>query len=348
MWKYGRTLGIGVCVLCTAMTIENTALASNTSDVKALTAGAGTVLNVKGEVSDVLLKVGAASVMDDYSEEVLWGYSNLGIAKVENHLNVRSVPADDGKLVGKLSTDAACEILGFEGDWAHIKSGKVEGYVHEDYLLMGSRAKARAAEIVKPLATVTSNALKVREKPSTESPVITTVPNGEEMEVVREKDGWVEVMLDDESAYISSEFVSVEEKLNTAVTMSELLYGNGVSNVRVDLAQYAKQFVGNRYVWGGTSLTKGADCSGFVLSVFRKYGISLPHSSVAQAGYGSKINASQAQPGDLFFYAKGGRINHVAIYIGNGQVVHASSPSTGIRISNATYRNPVAVRRLLP
>ena len=115
-----------------------------------------------------------------------------------------------------------------------------------------------------------------------------------------------------------------------------------------DIVDYAMQYVGKvPYVWGGTSLTKGADCSGFVLSVFKKYGVSLPHSSVAQAGYGSKISPSEAQPGDLFFYAKGGRINHVAIYIGNGQVVHASSPSTGIRISNAFYRTPAAVRRIL-
>ena len=109
---------------------------------------------------------------------------------------------------------------------------------------------------------------------------------------------------------------------------------------------YATQFVGNPYVWGGTSLTRGADCSGFVMSVFANYGISLPHSSRAQANCGTKISASDAQPGDLFFYGNGSSINHVAIYIGGGRVVHASSPKSGIKISGAYYRTPVKVVRV--
>ena len=129
--------------------------------------------------------------------------------------------------------------------------------------------------------------------------------------------------------------------------MTELKYGQGVSDVRVDLVNYAKQFLGNPYVWGGTSLTKGADCSGFVLSIYKKYGISLPHHSGSQAKIGTKISLSEARPGDLVFYAKNGTVNHVAIYIGNGQVIHASNERTGIRISNATYRTPYCVRRLL-
>lgn len=99
------------------------------------------------------------------------------------------------------------------------------------------------------------------------------------------------------------------------MTMTEVRYGQGVSDVRVDLVSYACQFVGNPYVWGGTSLTRGADCSGFVMSVFANYGVSLPHSSGSQAGHGTSISASEAQPGDLFFYGNGSRINHVAIYI---------------------------------
>ncbi|MDY4838965.1 MAG: C40 family peptidase, partial [Lachnospiraceae bacterium] len=116
---------------------------------------------------------------------------------------------------------------------------------------------------------------------------------------------------------------------------------------RVACVSYATQFVGNPYVWGGTSLTNGADCSGFTMSVMAKYGVYLPHSSRAQANCGTRVSASEAQPGDLFFYGSGKGINHVAIYIGNGQIVHASSPSTGIKISNAFYRSPVCVTRVL-
>ena len=136
--------------------------------------------------------------------------------------------------------------------------------------------------------------------------------------------------------------MTVEEKLDTAITMTELLYGQGVSDVRVDLVEYAKQFIGNPYVWGGTSLTKGADCSGFVLSVFKKYGITLSHSSRAQANEGTKISASELKPGDLVFYGAGG-INHVALYIGDGKVVHALNSNKGIVITDYNYDTPVGV-----
>ena len=269
-----------------------------------------------------------------------WGYTSLGIANVDNHLNIRETPGEDGKLIGKMSNGAACEILEITDGWAHITSGKLEGYVSVDYLLTGAGAVLRAQQIVKPVASVTTEVLRVREEPNVECPVITTVPYGEELEVRSVLDGWVEIDLDGESAYVSAEYVSVAEKLPTAITMSELLYGEGVSDVRVDICQYAKQFVGNPYVWGGTSLTRGADCSGFVLSLYAKYGITLPHSSAAQANCGRRVSLSQMKPGDLVFYTKGGSINHVAMYIGNGQVIHASSPSTGIRISSVNYRTP--------
>lgn len=276
-----------------------------------------------------------------------WGYTNLGIANVDNNLNIRAVAADDGKLVGKLPKDAACEVLDNDGTWAHIRSGKVDGYVSLEYLLTGIPAKRRAEELAVTMARVTTDSLKVRAEANTDSEVVTLVPNGEELEVASVDGDWVKVYLDDEEVFVSAEYVKVSSELGTAVTMTELLYGQGVSNVRVDLCQYAKEFLGNPYVWGGTSLTKGADCSGYVLSIFKKYGVNLPHSSVAQANSGTAINVSEARPGDLIFYGNGKSINHVAIYIGSGQVIHASNPKTGIRISNVSYRSPVKAVRVL-
>lgn len=276
-----------------------------------------------------------------------WGYTNLGIADVDNNLNVRAIPGEDGRLVGKLPKDAACEVIDSDGTWVHIKSGKVEGYVSCEYLLTGVKAKQRAEELVTTIATVTADSLKVRAEANVDSEVVTMVPNGEQLEVAASEGDWIRVYLDDEEVFVYADFVQVDARLNTAITMTELLYGQGVSDVRVDLCQYAKEFLGNPYVWGGTSLTKGADCSGFVLSVYKKYGVSLPHSSRAQANCGTKITLAEAQPGDLIFYGKGQTINHVAIYIGGGQVIHASSPKTGIRISNATYRTPLKVVRIL-
>lgn len=276
-----------------------------------------------------------------------WGYTNLGIAHVDNNLNVRAIGAEDGKLVGKLPKDAACEVLDQDGTWAHIKSGKVEGYVSLEYLLTGIPAKRRAEELATTVARVNTDGLKVRAEANTDSEVITLVAHGEELEVSAVEGDWVKVYLDDEEVYVSAEYVEVSSELGTAITMTELFYGQGVSDIRVDVCQYAKEFLGNPYVWGGTSLTKGADCSGFVLSVFKKYGVSLPHSSVAQSKLGTTIKVSEAKPGDLIFYGNGKSINHVAIYIGGGQVIHASNPKSGIRISNTSYRSPVKAVRIL-
>lgn len=303
--------------------------------------------------SDMVLDSEAGNASDTDSEaegknQTYWGYTNLGIAHVDNHLNIRQEPNENGKLVGKLPKDAACEILDIENGWAHIKSGKVEGYCSTDYLYMGSDAVKRGQEVASMIAIVNTETLKVREEPNTDSIVITLIPQEEELEVVEVmENGWVKFLLDDEEAYVSGDYVDVEERLEKAVTLTELLYGQGVSDVRVDLVQYAKQFVGNPYVWGGVSLTNGADCSGFTLSIYKKYGVTLPHHAASQAQMGTKVSLGEVQPGDLVFYAKNGTINHVAIYIGNGQVIHASSPKTGIKISSVNYRTPACARRYL-
>lgn len=311
-------------------------------ETELLTAGVGdlfTSVLTKDEYTEIAQRAKGA----------LWGYTELGICNVqENNLNIRKEPDESGKLVGKLPKNAACEIISSENGWAYIKSGKVEGYVKEEYLSTGYEAKKKGEELASALAVATADALNIREEPSTDAEIITQVAAGEALDIVEIRDdGWIKVYLDDEEVYVSGEYVEVKSDLATAITMTELLYGQGVSDVRVDLCQYAKQFLGNPYVWGGTSLTSGADCSGFVLSVFSKYGVSLPHSSRAQANQGASISASELKPGDLVFYAKGGTINHVAIYIGGGQVIHASSPKTGIKISPYNYRTPHKMVRVL-
>lgn len=272
-----------------------------------------------------------------------WGYTNIGVANVESgNLNVRKEPSTDSKLVGKMPKNSVCEVVEVLDDWAHITSGEVDGYVNLEYLLIGPDAKLKANELVHTVAIANTDGLNVREEANTESAVLTQVPQGGELEYIETLDGWVKVSIDAEEAYVAAEYVTVTEKLDTAITMTELLYGVGVSDVRVELVEYAKQFLGNPYVWGGTSLTKGADCSGFVLSVYKKFGVSLPHHSGSQANYGTKISAGDLQPGDLIFYGNSrGTINHVALYIGGGQVIHASDEISGIKINNYNYRTPV-------
>ncbi len=279
-----------------------------------------------------------------------WGYTNIGIANVESgNLNVRALPSTDGKLVGKMPKNSACEVLETTEDgWAHITSGEVDGYVSLDYLTTGPDAKVKALELVHTVAISNGDGLNVRDGASMDSAVLTQVPKGEELEYVETVGDWVKVLIDDEEAYISAEYVTVEEKLDTAITMSELLYGQGVSDVRVELVEYAKQFLGNPYVYGGSSLTKGTDCSGFTMSVYKKFGIKLSHHAASQAKEGTKISVSELQPGDLVFYSNSkGNINHVALYIGGGKVIHASSPKTGIKISKYNYRTPVKYVRVL-
>ena len=314
-------------------------------------AAAAEVLNTAGVASVLESSLSAEEyiAIAEQAKGALWGYTNLGIANVESgNLNIRETPSTDGKLVGKLPKNAACEIISTENGWAKITSGEVEGYVNTEFLMTGPSAKLKAQELVRTVAKSNADGLNIRVDPNTDSEVVTQIGNGTELELVENQGEWLKVSIDGEEAFVAAEFVTVEEKLDTAITMTELLYGEGVSDVRVDLVEYAKQFLGNPYVWGGTSLTNGADCSGFVLSVFKKYGVNLSHSSRAQANEGTKISISEIKPGDLLFYGNGsGTINHVAIYIGGNQVIHASSPKTGIRISNYNYRTPVKAVRVL-
>ena len=114
------------------------------------------------------------------------------------------------------------------------------------------------------------------------------------------------------------------------------------------MVNYALQYVGNPYVWGGTSLTKGADCSGFTMKVYEHFGVSLPHYSGSQAQMGKAVSSSEMRPADLIFYTDSkGRVNHVAMYIGNGQIVHAASRRSGIKISTWNYRKPKTIRNML-
>lgn len=277
------------------------------------------------------------------------GYTNLGMSVISSgNLNIRQEASTDSEVVGILTNHNACELLEDAGDWYKVTSGKVTGYVSKQYLVTGDEAESIAQQEIKTVATVNTETLNVRAEKSTEAAVLSQVGNSEAFTVNSVADGWVEISVDDSVGYISQDYVTLAQALPTAKTIEQVKYGDGVSDVRASVVSYALQFVGNRYVWGGTSLENGVDCSGFTMRILGKYGISLPHSSKAQPSYGTKISASEAKPGDLFFYGSGRSISHVAIYIGNGQIVHASNKRDGIKVSNAFYRSPICVARYLP
>ena len=303
----------------------------------------------------------------DMREMVLNQYDNLVISKVDNYLNIRSEPTTDpgnGNVIGKMTSRAAGEILETLDGWYKIKSGQITGYISADpqYVAVGEEAKDLALESASLMAVVNTDKLNVRSEPSTESKIWTQISKEERYSVVSQLDGWVQIELDggdseeggsDDRAYISTRDnnVDVRYALSEAIKFSPLEEkSNEQASLRTQTVNYALKFVGGRYVWGGTNPNTGADCSGFVQYVMRNVaGVSLPRTSREQARTGTSIKSSEMRPGDLIFYAnKSGTVNHVAMYIGNGQIVHAASRRSGIKISTWNYRTPKTIRRVLP
>lgn len=286
----------------------------------------------------------------DMRAMVLNMYDNLGVSEVSSYLNIREEPKEDGKIIGKLTSKAGCDILETAGDWLSIRSGGIEGYVKAEYIATGQQAKDEAMASATLMAIVNTDVLNARSEPKEESQIWTQITNSERYPVVEQLDGWVKIELEeDDEVYVKSEYVEVRYALNEAIHFSpaEEAAMQSLSR-RQQIVNYALQFLGNPYVWGGTSLTNGADCSGFTMRVMEHFGVSLPHYSGSQAQMGKKVSSSEMRPGDLVFYSNsGGRINHVGIYIGNGQIVNAASRRSGIKISNWNYRTPRAIRNVL-
>ena len=309
------------------------------------------------------------------------GFKNLVIAKVNDYVNVRSIPSEEGEIVGKLYNKSVGSFIEEEDGWYKISSGSVEGYVKGEFCVTGDDAVDYAKEVGTRIATVTTTTLKVREKPGLEETVLGLVPIEDELIVTEELDGWVKVNIEEGDGYVSTDYVTLSTEFVKAESIAEekarlakeeearkaaqaaakkkaeenkssggksessggKTYANPTGSSGADVVQFAKQFVGNPYVYGGTSLTNGADCSGFVMSVYKNFGVSLPHSSAADRNVGAAVNGLEnAQPGDIICYS-----GHVGIYAGNGQIVHASTSRTGIIVSSATYRSILSIRRIL-
>ncbi len=232
-------------------------------------------------------------------------YLDMAFADVQTFLYIRSEPTKESAWVGKLYPDYAAKIIGPVGEWTKIQSGSVEGYVYSDYIIIGNNAEQKAQEII--------------EKTDEASP--------EEAFTYAESK-------EEEEARLAKE---AEEARKKAEEEAKQKAGTGQAVV-----DYACQFIGNPYVWGGTSLTNGADCSGFVQSVFAHFGIQLPRTSTEMRGSGTPVSYSEAIPGDIICYD-----GHVGIYMGDGQIVNAINSSRGIGIISATYADIITVRRLI-
>ena len=332
-----------------------------------------TIVVSKGYTED--LKKAANTGLSEEEES----FKNLVIAKVNDYVNVRDLPSEDGNIVGKLYDKSVGNFIEEVDGWYKISSGSVEGYVKGEFCVTGDDAVDYAREVGTRIATVTTTTLKVREQPGLEETVLGLVPIDDELIVTEEMDGWVKVNIEEGDGYVSTDYVTLstefvkaesieEEKARLAkeeaarqaakeaankkakenasssgsTTSGGKTYASPTGSSGSDVVKFAMQFVGNPYVYGGSSLTNGTDCSGFVMSVYKNFGVSLPHSSSADRSVGATVNGLEnAQPGDIICYS-----GHVGIYAGNGQIVHASTSKTGIIVSSATYRSILSIRRI--
>lgn len=236
-------------------------------------------------------------------------YLDMAFANVTSFLYVRSEPTKESEYVGKLYPGYAAKITGPVGEWTAVESGDVTGYVKTEYILIGAEAQTYAENLV--------TEAQQEGKEEAEAFTYAVSRKSEEAQMTQEVQG------------------NVQQTETTEVSAQP------ASNGQV-IVDYACQFIGNPYVWGGTSLTDGADCSGFVQSVFAHFGISLPRTTYDQINAGVEVSYDQAMPGDLICYD-----GHIGIYIGNGQIVNAQNPEQGIGISPATYTTILSVRRIV-
>lgn len=358
--------GVGLSLANNATALENIAGTTNK--------------NIKVSTGTVKAETKPAEVAEEETEEDL--FRNLVIAQVNDYVNVRSLPSEEGEIIGKLYDDSVGTLLGEEDGWYQIQSGTVTGYVKGEFCVTGEDAVELAKEVGTRFATVTTTTLFVRTEPSLDAPILGMVPIEDELVVLDEStEGWAQVDVEEGLGYVSTEYVTLhtefveaeskeEEEARLAkeaearrkareaaaktaqaqaastpatTTTAVVTSNENSSEMGVAVAEYALQFVGNPYVYGGSSLTNGTDCSGFVMSVYANFGVSLPHSSSADRSQGSAVDGGleNAQPGDLICYS-----GHVALYIGDGQIVHASTKKTGIIVSNADYKKILAIRRI--
>ncbi|MCM1091237.1 MAG: SH3 domain-containing protein [Muribaculum sp.] len=363
--------GVGLSLANNAVTLEN------------ITGIKSTNINVSSaKMNATAAKTEVKEVKEETEEDL---FRNLVIAQVNDYVNVRSIPSEQGEIIGKLYDDSVGTLLEEENGWYKIKSGSVDGgYVKAEYCVTGEDAVELAKKVGTRFATVTTTTLNVRKEPSLEASILGFVPIEEELLVLDETDEWVQVDIEEGLGWVSkdyvdlhTEFVEAESKkeeearlakeaeerrkareaaakaqaqqqsapaaAQTTVPAPVVITNENSSEMGAAVAEYALQFVGNPYVYGGSSLTNGTDCSGFVMSVYANFGVSLPHSSSSDRSQGSGVEGGleNAQPGDIICYS-----GHVGLYIGNGQIVHASTKKTGIIVSSAEYKRILAIRRI--
>ena len=297
-------------------------------------------------------------------------------ANVSNYVNVRKSGSTSSEVVGKLYADCVATVIAEEGNWVYVNSGNVTGYVVKDYLLLGDEAEAAIVKKYAPKVEVTANVLNVRSGAGTSYNVVDTFQKGDTAELLEQGKEWMKIRFKagekTKTGYVYATYVKVtgepkygetlaEEKERIAAEKKAAAEAAAKAEAErkaaaeqskrdkaKQVANYAKTAVGTAYVWGGTNMKSGVDCSGLCYAAYKAYGYTLPRVSRDMAASSALLsvtpNTSNLKAGDLVFYASGGRVDHVAMYIGNGKIIHANN---GVEISNVNYRTVYKYARVI-
>lgn len=313
-------------------------------------------------------------------------YDDLAFANVSRYVNIRSAPDADSEAVGKMYNGAVAHILsvaGENGDWFQIASGSVEGYIKAEFFIYGEAAAEVVDEYVTRYAQVQTRRLNVRREASMEAARIGYVDQGERVRILEDCGEWFRVQYTDEDeGYVAKEYVSIAEEFTYAISIeeekaalaaqkalkereqtTEQAAPEVIQNIvfpqttyttneelRKAIIEYAMQYLGNRYVSGGKSLASGTDCSGFTCFIYADFGYSISRTPAGQlSSAGRSIDYSEIQPGDIICYSskKGVACTHVALYIGDGQIIHAANSRKGVIISNADFEPIVGIKNVI-
>lgn len=325
--------------------------------------------SVKGYIKSEYFITGAEA------EKIAKNVGTVYVTVSADGLNLREQPNMNSAVLTTLSKDSEYLEVKEDGDFIEIQVDEsLSGYVHKDYVTQrvefkqavsveeekqkaeeAARIKKEADDAiakVEELKKESGQSTENKDTPSTSIGMIAQNPNADNGTTKEQTNQGSQGITSQNTGNTagpgsnSSNGSSTSTGSSTGTSGSYQSTQNGPgsavydSAVRTAIVAYAKQFLGNPYVYGGTSLTNGADCSGFTMRIFEHFGVSTGRTSRDQASNGKQISLSEIQPGDLLFYASGKTINHVALYIGDGKIIHASTSKTGIIISNAYYRTP--------
>ena len=324
--------------------------------------------------------VTAENTADEGTETNSTDEITIGEYKISENTRLKLIPSINATDVIELKADETVTVTEIMNGWVCVETQTTKGWLRKDKLKKDEPVEEPVEEVQEepqepaqetPIKTqyVNSTTVNVRQEANTSSTIVTTVALNTEVQVYSEENGWSKVKVNNVDGYISSSLLSNNKQetssrsqstsrrtsstntttnktsQTTAQTTTVPSSGNGSSIVAT-----AKKYLGSKYTYGGSSPSTGFDCSGFTSYIFKQYGISLNRTAAAQYSNGVAVSRANLQPGDLVMFGKSG-INHVAIYIGGGQIIHASTPSTGVRIdslSTGYYNNNyVGARRVL-